>query len=117
MSAPQQPDQKTLAIANRRHRFVPLPVHRITPYHSLVLFLGRPVNITYMMIADEDAALFGGAQRALTFLEPAAHQQGRYRTSSPNIGASIEGIAQNVADEALRRNLPDQPRSLDRIGR
>src|SRR5215472_7133006 len=42
--------------------------HRIAPYHSLVLFVGRPVNITYMMIADKDAALFGGAHRALTSL-------------------------------------------------
>src|SRR5215472_11347377 len=93
MSAPQQPDQKTLAIANRRHRFVPLRVHQIAPYHSLVLFVGRPVNITYMMIADEDAALFGGAHRALTFLEPASYQQGRYWTPSPNIGAGVGGIA------------------------
>jgi hypothetical protein len=51
-----------------------------------------PVNITDMMIADEDAALFGGAHRALTFLKPVVDQQGRYRTPSPNIGASIEGI-------------------------
>jgi hypothetical protein len=52
MSAAQESDQKTLASANRRHRFVPLPVHRIAPYHSLILFVGCPVNITYMMIAD-----------------------------------------------------------------
>ncbi|XSC42391.1 hypothetical protein ACF1BQ_028660 [Bradyrhizobium sp. RDT10] len=31
-----------------------------------------------MMIADEDAALFGGAHRALTFLEPASYQQGLF---------------------------------------
>src|SRR5215469_17184391 len=98
MSAAEEPYQKTLASANRCHRFVPLPIHRIAPYHSLVLFVGRPVNITYMMIADEDPALFGGARRALTFLEPAAHQRGRYRTPSPNIGTGIEGIAQNIAD-------------------
>ena len=70
-----------------------------------------------MMIADEDAALFGGAHRALTFRKPAVDQQGRDRTPSPNIGASIEGIAQNVADQALRGNFPDQPRSLDGVGR
>src|ERR1700704_388298 len=74
-------------------------------------------NITYMMIADEDAALFGGAHRGLTFLKPAVDQQGRYRTPSPNIGASIEGIAHNIADQALRGNLPDQPRSLNGVGR
>src|SRR4029077_8435189 len=85
--------QKTLASARRRHLFVPLPVHRIAPYHSLILFVGCPVNITYMMIADEDAALFGGAHRALTFLEPASYQQGRYWTPSPNIGPGVEGIA------------------------
>src|SRR3984957_18707995 len=93
MSAAQESDQKTLASANRRHRFVPLPVHRIAPYHSLILFVDCPVNISYMMIADEDAALFGGAHRALTFLEPASYQQGRYWTPSPNISPGVEGIA------------------------
>src|SRR6516165_281523 len=117
MSAAEEPDQKTLASANRRHRFVPLSVHGITPHHSSVLFVCGRVNITYMMIADEDAALFGGAHRALTFLQPAGHQQGRYRTPSPNVGTSIEGIAQNIADQALRWNLPDQPRALNGVGR
>src|SRR5258708_18234045 len=70
MSAAQESDQKTLASANRRHRFVPIPVHRIAPYHSLILFVGCPVNITYMMIAHEDAALFGGARPSLTALHP-----------------------------------------------
>src|SRR5437762_6277720 len=64
MSAAEEPDQKTLAGANRRHRLLPLPVHGITPHHSSVLFVCGPVNITYMMIADEDAALFGGASRS-----------------------------------------------------
>src|ERR1700746_3587610 len=117
LSAAEEPDEKTLASANRRHRFVPLRVHGITPHHSPVLFICRPVNIADMMIADEDAALFGGAHRALTFLKPAVHQQGRYRTPSPNIGTGVEGITQNIANQALRRNLPDQPRSLNRVGR
>src|SRR6476469_3994778 len=93
MSTAEESYQKTLASAYRRHRLVPLPVHGITPHHSSVLFVCGPVNITYMMIADEDAALFGGAHRALTFLEPAPYQQGRYWTPSPNIGTSVEGIA------------------------
>src|SRR5258708_34186039 len=92
MSAAQESDQKTLASANRRHRFVPIPVHRIAPYHSLILFVGCPVNITYMMIADEDAALFGGAHRALTFLGPAPSQPGRYWERSPNTGTCVKGI-------------------------
>src|SRR6516162_6596693 len=117
MSAAEEPDQKTLAGANRRHRFVSLPVHGITPHHSSVLFVCGPINITYVMIADEDAALFDGAHRALAFLEPSVHQQGRYWTPPPNVGTSIEGIAQNIADQALRRNLPDQSRSLNGVGR
>src|SRR5215469_6900905 len=117
MSATKEADQKTLASANRCHRFVALPVHGITPDHSSVLFICRPVNMTDMMIGDEDPALCGGTYRALAFLKPAAHQHGRYLTPPPNIGASIEGVAQNIADQALRRNLPDQPRSLDGIGR
>src|SRR5580658_10281612 len=117
MSAAQESDQKTLASANRRHRFVSLPVHRIAPYHSLILFVGGPVNITHMMIADEDAALFGGTHRALTFFEPALDQHGRYRAPSPNIGTRVKRIAEHVAHQALRRNLPDQLGSLDGIGR
>src|SRR6201988_4424079 len=117
MSAAKEPDQKTLASAYPRHRFVPLPVHGITPHHSPVLFICRPVNITDMMIADEDAALFGGAHRALAFLKPDVDQQGHSRTPSPNVGPRIEGIAQNIANQALRGNLPDQLRSLNGIGR
>src|ERR1700751_1882930 len=90
MSAAQESDQKTLASANRRHRFVPLPVHRIAPYHSLILFVGCPVNISYMRIAGKYAALFGGAHRPLTFLEPPSYQQGRYWTPSPDIGTRVE---------------------------
>ena len=109
VSAAEESYQKTLAGAYRRHRFVPLPVHRIAPHHSPVLFVCGPVNIAYVMIADEYAAFFGGAHSALTFLKPAVDQPGRYRTPGPNIGASIEGVAQDVADQALRGNLPDQP--------
>src|SRR5260221_5295678 len=83
MSAAQESDQKTLASANRRHRFVPIPVHRIAPYHSLILFVGCPVNITYMMIADEDAALFGWAHRGLTRLPSSPQPPGPYLKSGP----------------------------------
>src|SRR5215468_3183782 len=117
MSAAKEADQETLAGANRRHRFVPLRVHGVAPHHSSVLFVCGPLNVTYMMIANEDAAFFGAAHRALTFLKPAVHQQGRYRTPSPNVGTRIEGIAQNIADQALRRNLPHQPRPLNGVGR
>src|SRR5262249_53463241 len=117
MSAAEEPDQKALAGANRRHRFVALPVHAITSRHSSVLFVCGPVNVTYMMVADEDAARFGRAHRGLTFLNPAVDQHGRYRTPSPNVGANIEGVAQNIADQALRRYLPGQPRSLNGAGR
>src|SRR5271166_5096521 len=101
VTAAEESSQKTLASAYRRHRFVPLPVQGITLHHSAVLFVCGPVNIACMMIGDEDAALFSGAHRALTFLKPAVDQQGRYRTPCPNIGASIERVAQDVADQAL----------------
>src|SRR5258708_12580630 len=106
MSAAQESDQKTLASANRRHRFVPLPVHRIAPYHSLILFVGCPVNITYMMIADEDAALFGGAHRALRLLKPAPYPKRRYLTPPPTQTRPIERIPQNHPAWALRSNHP-----------
>src|SRR5215472_6190864 len=103
MSAAEKAHEKTLAGANRRHRFVPLPVHGITPHHSSVFFVGSPVNITHMMIADEDAALFRGTHRTLTFFKPAIHQQRRYRPSSPNVGASVEGIARGEGIFQTRR--------------
>jgi hypothetical protein len=65
----------------------------------------------------EDAALFGGTHRALTFFEPALDQQSRYRAPSPNIGTRVKRIAEHVAHQALRRNLPDQLGSLDGVGR
>src|SRR6202035_2149058 len=92
MSTAEESYQKTLASAYLRHRLVSLPVHGITPHHSSVLFVCYPVNKTYIMIAHEDAPLFGEAHRALTFFKPAVNQQRRYRTPSPNIGANIEGI-------------------------
>ena len=89
MPAAEKPNEKALPSAYRGHRFVALPVYGIAPYHALVLFVGGPVNITHMVIADKDPALFGATHRALTFLEPALHQQGGNRTPSPNIGASV----------------------------
>src|SRR6202451_2821411 len=83
VSAAEESYQKTLAGAYRRHRFVPLPAHRIAPHHSPILFVCGPVNITYVMIADEYAAFFGGAHRALTFLQPGVDPQGRHRTPCP----------------------------------
>src|SRR3984885_16309307 len=94
VSTAEEPDQKTLASAYCCHRFVPLPVHGIAPHHSSVLFVCGPVNITDMMIADEDAALFGGARRALTFLKSAVDQPGRRRTPCPKKWATIKGAEQ-----------------------
>src|SRR6201988_341146 len=34
-----------------------------------------------------------------------------------NDTVKIEGIAQNIANQALRGNLPDRPRSLNRVDR
>src|SRR3954464_16023328 len=45
----------------------------------------------------------------LNFREPQA--------SSPNISSSVERIPQDVSHQALRRNLPDQACSADRIRR
>ena len=116
MPTAEQSHQQALPGTDRRHRFVALPVHGITPDHPLILFVGGPVNISHVMIGDKDPAIFGSTHRALTLLQPTLDQQGLDRATSPNIGAGIEGIAENVADQALRGNLPDQPRSLDRVG-
>ena len=70
-----------------------------------------------MMIADEDATFFGRTHRALTLLKLTIDQQRFNRTSRPHIGASIERVSQDVADQALRRSLPDQLCSSDRVGR
>jgi hypothetical protein len=69
-----------------------------------------------MTARDKDPAVLGPAIRSLPFPEPALDQQGFDRASSPNIGTSVKRIAEDVTDEALRRNLPDESRSTDRIG-
>jgi hypothetical protein len=98
MPTAEKAHQKTLPGANRCHRFVALPVHCITPSHSLILFVGCPVNITYVMIADKDPTLFGSTRCTLTFLQPALDQPSCDWATAPDIGASIEGIAQDIAD-------------------
>src|ERR1039458_6103770 len=74
VAATEQPDQQALSGTNRRHAFIPLPVYGITPRHSLILLIGGPVNISLMMIRDEDPAFFGSTRRALMFLQPAVHR-------------------------------------------
>src|SRR5260370_42505768 len=68
------------------------------------------------MIRDKDPAIFGSPHGPLTLLQPAFSQHGRHWATAPNISASIEGITEKVADQALRGNFPDEPRPLDRVG-
>ncbi|MBZ5626012.1 MAG: hypothetical protein LAQ69_46085, partial [Acidobacteriia bacterium] len=65
-------------------------------------------------IRDKDPAIFGSPCGPLTLLQPAFRQYGRHWATAPNISAGIERITEKVADQALRRNLPDEPRPLDR---
>src|SRR5437899_1530959 len=116
MPTADKPHQKALAVADGRHGFVALPVHRVSPDHTLVLFVGRPVNVSHMVLADEDSAFFSAMQGVLTLFKPTLDQDGFDGTASPYIGAGIERIAQDVADQALRGNLPNQLRPLNRIG-
>jgi len=47
-----------------------------------------------MMSEDEDAALFGGAHRALTFIEAGLlTARSLLVAAPPNIGTGVEGIA------------------------
>jgi hypothetical protein len=39
------------------------------------------------------------------------------RDPPPNIGTGVKRNAENVANQALRGNLPDEARSTDRVGR
>ena len=82
----------------------------------MILFVRGPVNITHVMIRDKDPAIFGSPRGTLTLLQPAFSQYGRHWATAPNIGASIEGITEKVADQALRGNLPDESRPLYRVG-
>src|SRR5262245_14713971 len=70
-----------------------------------------------MMIADEDPAFLSSTHRALTLFEPAVHEHHRDWTSPPHIRPSIEGIAEDVADEALRGDFPNEPGALNRVRR
>jgi hypothetical protein len=55
--------------------------------------VGCPVNISYVMVADKDPALFGATGCTLALLQPTFAQQGRDGSTSPNIGAGVEKIA------------------------
>lgn len=69
------------------------------------------------MITDKDPALLGGTYRALTLRQPPFHQHRLHRATSPDIGPGIEGIAENIADQALRGNFPDELCPPDRVRR
>src|SRR6059036_1922548 len=111
----QQSHEQALPSTDRRHRFVALPVHGVPPDHTLVLFEGGPVKIPWVMIGKKDAALRRSTGRALTLLQPSFHHHGLDGAPPPHIGASVEGVAEHVADQALRRDLPDDARPTDRI--
>ena len=112
----QQSDEQALPRPDRRHRFVGFPMNGVAASHTLIFFVSGPVNICRMMIGEEDPTLRRPTIRGLPLFESAVHQHGLDRTPSPHIGAGIKRIAQHVADEALRRNLPDEPRSADWVG-
>src|SRR5947199_6463489 len=67
------------------------------------------------MLADEDPAFLSPLHGALALFESAVHERHRDRPSAPHIRASAERIAQDVADEALRGNLPNEPCPLDGV--
>src|SRR6266852_1047791 len=93
VAAPQTSHKQTLPGTDCWHGFVSLPVHGVATSHTSILFVGCPVNISYVMIADKDTALFGASGCALALLQPTLDQQGRDGATSPNIGAGIEGVA------------------------
>ena len=115
VSAAEKPHQQAFQHESRSW-IRPLPVYGITLGHSSVLFIGCPVNIAHVIIGDKDPALLGLSRGPLTLLQPPLDQQRRDRSAAPYIGASIEGIDQDIAHQALGGNLPDEPCSLDRVG-
>ena len=112
----KKPDEQALACTDCGHGFIGLPVDGIATSHPLVFLVRGPVNIPWMMAGDKDPAVLWPAVRGLPLPESALDQQGFDRTSSPNIGTGVKRIAENVTDEALRGNLPDESCSTDRVG-
>ena len=68
-----------------------------------------------MMLANEDSAFLSPLHGALALFESAIQDHHRDRPSAPYICASVERIAQDVADEALRWNFPNEPCTLDGV--
>src|ERR1700728_4767765 len=116
MATAKKSDEQALTCTDCGHGFIGLPVDGVAASHPLVFLVRGPVNIPWMMTSDKDPAVLWPAIRSLPLSEPAIDQQGFDRTPSPDIGASIKGIAEDVTNEALRRDLPDESRSTDRIG-
>ena len=64
----KQPNQQTLSGSNRGHGLIPLPVYGISPRYPLVLFIGAPVYVAFMMIGDENPAVFSPTIGGLALL-------------------------------------------------
>jgi hypothetical protein len=89
--------------------------------HSSVLFVCGPVNVTYMMVADEDPALFGGPNSSIPSAvsnAPIIHQCG-CSTAPKRLAWSSSRIfrgsrARPAADRRLPRSRPLFQQQSDR---
>src|SRR5207302_7801599 len=111
------PNQQTLSGSNCRHRLVPLPVYGTSPRQLSDLFIGAPVYVAFMVVADEHTAVFGPTKGTLTLLQLTIDQYGLNRAPAPYVRACIERVEQDVAHQRLCGNLPHQSSSQNRIGR
>ena len=112
----QEAHEQPVPGPDRGHGVIALPGHGVPSDHPLMLLVRSPVNIPLVMIREKHAALGRSTRRALSLLQLTLDQHGLDGAPPPYVGAGVEGIAEQIADQTLRRNLPDDARPTDRVG-
>jgi hypothetical protein len=101
-SASEKPHQKPLSGADRSHRFVSLPVHGITPRHSLVFFVGGPVNIPHVM-SGSDGLAAGRRANFFTSADDIRHVRGSDSLRQSRCEAATKAFQRCLRDSRVAK--------------
>ena len=111
MAAAEQTCKQRLAASDRTSAHEALPVGVIGNQALIPLELG-PGNITFMVVVDQNLPITAAPPEAAHDLLAAGvdgHATGR---ASESVGASVNGVREDVVDRVVDRQLPFDPTTL-----
>lgn len=97
-----------MAGAHRHQRLVTIEIAPIAAHELLVSLVVCPANSARVMVLNKDAGCFGWPGAALAFQHLARFDHDLPRAPAIPIGARVERIVQDIADEAVSGKFPDQ---------